>query len=92
MATEDYLRSRRIFLQIRRGESKCIKPRARDVDLWFKIWEELHGLAEKGMLVEVEHVKAHRTKEEKDMSHFEKFVTERVYGGSKSRYCAARKR
>ena len=31
----------------------------------------------RGILVEVEHVKAHRTKKEKkDMSHFEKFVTE----------------
>ena len=42
-----------------------------------KIWEELHGLAERSIFVEVEHVKAHRTeKEKKDMSHFEKFVTE----------------
>ena len=31
-----------------------------------KIWEELHGLAEGGILVEVEHVKAHRTKKEKE--------------------------
>ena len=35
------------------------------------------GLTERGILVEVEHVKAHRTKKEKkDMSHFEKFVAE----------------
>ena len=40
-------------------------------------WEELHYPAERGILVEVEHVKAHRTKKEKqDMSHFESFVTE----------------
>ena len=31
----------------------------------------------KGILVEVEHVKAHRTKKEKEhLTHFEKFVTE----------------
>ena len=49
----------------------CIKPRAGDADLWNKIWEELHYLAERGILVAVEHVKAHRTKKEKqDMSHF----------------------
>ena len=28
-------------------ESQCIKPRAGDADLWIKIWEELHGLAER---------------------------------------------
>ena len=42
-----------------------------------KIWEELHRLAARDIVVEVEHVKAHRTKKEKtEMSHFEKFVTE----------------
>ena len=41
------------------------------------LWEELHLLLSKELLVEVEHVKAHRTKKEKkEMSHFEKFVTE----------------
>ena len=34
-------------------------------------------MAERGILVEVEHVKAHRTKKEKkNMSQFERFVTE----------------
>ena len=47
------------------------------VDLWITIWEAPHDLAERGILVEVEHVKAHRTKKEKTyLSHFEKFVTE----------------
>ena len=47
-------------------ESKCIKPRAGDADLWIQIWEELHGLTEKRHFGrEVEHVKAHRTKKEK---------------------------
>ena len=61
----------------RKGENKCIKPRAGDADLWIQFWEELDGLAERGILVEVEHVKAHRTKKGKtNMSQFERFVTE----------------
>ena len=69
--------TREIIDGLRRGESKCIKPRAADADLWIKIWYELHGLAERGILVEVEQVKAHRTKKEKkDISHFESFVAE----------------
>ena len=37
----------------------------------------MHGLAERGILVAVEHVKAHRTQKEKQtMSQFDKFVTE----------------
>ena len=60
-----------------RGERKCIDPKAGDADFWIKIWEELHRLAERDIVVEVEHVKAHRTKKEKkEMSHFGKFVTE----------------
>ena len=61
---------------------------------------------QKGILVEVEHVKADRTKKaKKEMSHFEKFVTEgnekaddlpkagrRIYGRSESRNYAAGKR
>ena len=48
-----------------------------DADLWIKIWEALHNLAEKGISVEVEHVKEHRAQKEKEhMSHFEMFVTE----------------
>ena len=62
-----------------RGERKCIDPNAGDVDLWIQVWEELHLLTPKEMLVEVEHVKAHRTKKyKKEMSHFEKFVTEKA--------------
>ena len=41
-----------------------------------KSGENCTYLAARDILVEVEHVKAHRTKKEKkDMSHFEKFVT-----------------
>ena len=36
-----------------------------------------HGLVERSILVEVEHVKAHRTKKEKNiMSQFQMFITE----------------
>ena len=62
---------------LRKGEKECIKPRAGDADLWFKIWEELHELVRRGILVEVAHVKAHRTKKETaKMTQYEKFVIE----------------
>ena len=48
-----------------RGERKCIHPKAGDADLWIKIWEELHNIAAGDILVELKHVKAHRTKREK---------------------------
>ena len=46
-------------------------------DLWRKTWEELHELVKRGILVEVAHVKTHRTKKEKEkMTKIERFVTE----------------
>ena len=33
-----------------------------DADSWINTWDELHDLAERDISVEVEHVKAHRTK------------------------------
>ena len=64
-----------IFDGLRKAESKCIKPRARDADLWINISEEPHELLKRGILVEVEHVKAHRTKKEKEkLTQFERFV------------------
>ena len=60
-----------------RGERKCINPKAGDADLWIKIWEKRDNLAAGDILVEVEHVKEQRTQEDKkEVSHFEKFVTE----------------
>ena len=60
-----------------RGERKCINPKADDADLWSKIWEEMHLLVSKEILVGVEHVMAHRTnKVKKKMSQFDKFVTQ----------------
>ena len=50
---------------LRKGKKECIEPRAGDADLWIKNWEELHSLVERGILVEVGHVKAHRTKKRK---------------------------
>ena len=62
---------------LRKGEKECILPRAGDADLWIKSWEELRELVTRGIFVEVEHVKAHRTKKEKEkMTQFERFVTE----------------
>ena len=58
-------------------EKESISPKAGDADLWIETRDELHNLAARDIMVEVEHVKAHCTeKEKKDMSHFEKFVTE----------------
>ena len=57
----------------RRKKSASIR-KAGDADLWIKLWEELHLLVSEEMLVEVEDVKAH--KERKDMSRFERFVTD----------------
>ena len=41
-----------------------------------KIREELHGLAERGVLVEVDHVKGTARRKKKEMSQFEMLVTE----------------
>ena len=60
-----------------KGEKDCITPRAGDAELWIKLWEELHELVKRGILVEVEQVKAHRTKKGKEkMTQFERLVTE----------------
>ena len=64
-----------IFDGLWRGEGECIKPKAGDADLWIKIWEELHRLAARDMVLCLEHFYAHRTKKDKkEMSQFEKFV------------------
>ena len=56
-----------------RGEMRCTGPRAQDADVWILIWEELHGVQQEGIPVEVEHVKAHRSKKVmQQMSLFEK--------------------
>ena len=58
---------------------RCSGPRATDADLWILIWD-LHRTHQEGILVEVEHVKAHRSKKEmQDMSLFEQFIIERQW-------------
>ena len=57
--------------------TKSVLSQEQDMQTCGKIWEELHELAKRGILVEVQHVKAHRTKKEKEkMTQFERFVTE----------------
>ena len=69
--------NKRIVDGLQRGGKECINPRAGDADLWIRIWEELRQLMKRGIQVEVEHVKAHLRKKEKEhMSKLEKFVTE----------------
>ena len=49
----------------------------KDADLLMLIWEEVRIIREEGTRLEVRHVKAHRSKKEKkEMSLFERFVTE----------------
>ena len=77
-STKVHVDNKRIFDDLWRDKMKCIGPKAGDADLWINIWKELYYLNLEEILVEVEHVKAHRTeKENKNISHFEKFVTKR---------------
>ena len=59
-----------------RGDMKCIGPTAKDADLWTLIWEEVPKVHQEGTLLEVEHVKAHRSKKKQEMTLSERFVTE----------------
>ena len=45
---------------LRRGEMKCIGPKAKDADLWSLIWEKVRRIHQEGTLLEVEHVKSQR--------------------------------
>ena len=55
-----------------RGENKCIGLKAKDADMWIA-----NKLRSKEVLIEVEHVRAHRTEKERQrMSLLEKFITE----------------
>ena len=56
-----------------KSEKKCIGPRAKDADEWIMIWAEIHRVHQEDIPMEVEHVKAHRSKKEtQEMSIFEK--------------------
>ena len=58
-------------------EKGSVRKLALLTDLWIKNWEQLHHFVSRDLVVEVEHVNAHRTKKDKnDMSHLERFVTE----------------
>ena len=60
-----------------RGERKCIDPEAGDADLWKNLGRVAAFLTSKGISMEVEHVKAHRTeKDKKETRKFVKFVTD----------------
>ena len=58
-------------------DNKATIDGLRKGDLLMKIWEEVDELVKKGILVEVAHVKAHRTKKEKEkVTQFQRFVTD----------------
>ena len=65
-------RQQRIIDGLWTGKRKCIDPKAGVADLWNKNREQSHYFVSRDIVVEVRHVKAHRTQ---DMSHFERFVT-----------------
>ena len=47
------------------GAMKCTGQKAKDVDHWMLIWEEVRGIHQEGMLLDVEHVKVDRSKKMK---------------------------
>ena len=57
------------------GGEGCIGPTENVADLWIKILDLLTELAEKNCDLDVKHVKAHRTEEEKQaMTNMKEFV------------------
>ena len=58
------------------GEMKCTGPTAKDADFWILMWEEVRRVHQEGMVLEVERVKAHRTKAKQEMTLFQNIVTE----------------
>ena len=55
---------------------KCIGPGAKDADLWILTWEELLRASQEGILVDVEHVRAHRSKRRSKKCRSSKSTTE----------------
>ena len=45
---------------LRKGEMRCMSPKAKDGDLWILIWEEINKICQEGL----QHVKAHRSKKD----------------------------
>ena len=75
--TTDHVDNKGIVDGLWRGEMKCIGPKAKDADLWIWIWEEVRRIHQEGVLLEVEHVKAHRSKKEvQEMKLFERFASQ----------------
>ena len=63
----------------------------REMPIYGKIWEEFHGLAERGILLEVEHVETHRTKKGKNTCRILRIVspkaTRRLMNWQKQEQC-----
>ena len=55
---------------------KCTCRQAKDADLGTLTGEEVHKAHPEGTLVKVEHVEAHRSKKEKQMSSLQKMNSE----------------
>ena len=66
-----------IIVGLWKGDMNCIGPRSKRCGLRCQKREELHRLRANEILIEVQHVEAHRTEKERQrMSLFEKFITE----------------
>ena len=73
--TTAHVDNKGIIDRLWRGEMICTGPKTKDADLWIMIWEEVHRIHLEGCLLEVEHIKAHRSeKEMQEMTLFERFV------------------
>ena len=56
---------------------ECLAPKAKNADLWVLIWEDVRRTPRRNTSGGVEHVKAYRSKKEKqEMTLFERFVAE----------------
>ena len=73
-ATPAHVDNEGIIDGLLRGAMKCNGSKAKDVDLWIFIREEVRRVHQAGTLLDVEHVKAHRSKKRKPhMSLFGKW-------------------
>ena len=75
VGTTSHVHNERLIDGLGRRDMKCLGPKAKDADLWIFTWEEVHRIHQEGILLEVENVKAHRSKKEKqEMSLFQRMI------------------
>ena len=65
-----------------KGEMNCIGPKANDADLRIEICEDLHTLRSQEILIEIQHVKTHRTQKEIQRMSFDEKADELAKEGA----------